>query len=290
MPVPVNAPQLTMTKTASASPFVVGTPASYTLTVTEHRHGGDDGGHHDHRHHPAGLTIGALPAGCTAVGQTVTCTIASGLAREREHQLHHPDHADDQRSERHQHRHRQRRRRPDLSGDPRCDDTVLVPLTGPDLTVVKTHSGTFVRGQPGGIYTLTVANIGTAATFGLVTVVDTLPFGLTATAISGSGWSCLLATLTCTRSDVLAAGASYPAITIAVSVDVGAPDTLLNTVVVSGGGDDTPGNNTDDDPVTVINGGPVAPLIPVPVDSRFALLLLAFAVWGLAFARRRRFV
>ena len=37
-------PQLTMTKTASAAPFVVGTPASYTLTVTEHRHGGDDGG------------------------------------------------------------------------------------------------------------------------------------------------------------------------------------------------------------------------------------------------------
>ncbi|MFZ5635332.1 MAG: hypothetical protein ACOY82_01965, partial [Pseudomonadota bacterium] len=29
---------------------------------------------------PAGLTIGTLPAGCSAVGQTVTCTVAAGLA------------------------------------------------------------------------------------------------------------------------------------------------------------------------------------------------------------------
>src|SRR2546428_13119002 len=30
---------------------------------------------------------------------------------------------------------------------------------------------------------------------------DTLPSGLTATGLAGTGWTCVLATLTCTRSD-----------------------------------------------------------------------------------------
>jgi len=29
---------------------------------------------------PTGLTLGTLPTGCTASGQTVSCTIAAGLA------------------------------------------------------------------------------------------------------------------------------------------------------------------------------------------------------------------
>jgi uncharacterized protein (TIGR03437 family) len=41
---------------------------------------------------------------------------------------------------------------------------------------------------------------------------------LTATAIGGTGWSCTLTPLACTRSDALAAGASYPAITVTVNV------------------------------------------------------------------------
>ena len=51
-----------------------------------------------------------------------------------------------------------------------------------------------------------------------MTVSDTLPAGLTATAISGPGWSCTLVPLTCTRGDALAAAASYPVITVTVSV------------------------------------------------------------------------
>ncbi len=64
-----------------------------------------------------------------------------------------------------------------------------------------------------------------------MTVSDTLPAGLTATAISGTGWSCTLSTLTCTRSDALAAGAIYPPITVTVNV---ANDTLLCSQVGDG--------------------------------------------------------
>ena len=68
-------------------------------------------------------------------------------------------------------------------------------------------------------------------------MVDTLPASLTATAFSGSGWTTDLATLTATRSDPLASGASYPPLTITVNVAVNAPVVVTNTATVSGGGD-----------------------------------------------------
>ena len=76
-----------------------------------------------------------------------------------------------------------------------------------DLTIAKSHTGNFTQGQVGATYSITATNSGSAATSGTVTVTDTLPAGLTATAISGTGWTCVLGTLTCTRSDALAAGA-----------------------------------------------------------------------------------
>ncbi len=66
------------------------------------------------------------------------------------------------------------------------------------------------RARPARTYTLSVTNNGPDSSTGLVTVTDTLPAGLTATAINGTGWNCVLGTLTCTRSDSLANGASYP--------------------------------------------------------------------------------
>ena len=78
------------------------------------------------------------------------------------------------------------------------------------LTISKNHSGNFTQGQTGATYSITVSNGGTGPTSGTVTVIDTLPTGLTATAISGTGWNCTLGTLTCTRSDALSASGSYP--------------------------------------------------------------------------------
>ena len=77
----------------------------------------------------------------------------------------------------------------------------------PDLTIAKSHSGNFTQGQTGATYSITATNSGSAPTSAAVSVTDTLPAGLTATAISGTGWTCVLGTLTCTRSDALAAGA-----------------------------------------------------------------------------------
>jgi uncharacterized repeat protein (TIGR01451 family) len=119
----------------------------------------------------------------------------------------------------------------------------------PDLTVTKTHSGSFTQGQAGKTYTITVTNAG-AATTGTVTVVDALPAGLTATALSGAGWTCTVSPASCSRSDVLGAGASYPAITLTVKV-AGNAQNLTNVVTVSGGGELNTLNNTASDPTTI---------------------------------------
>ena len=126
-------------------------------------------------------------------------------------------------------------------------------VTGPpvvDLQITATHAGNFVQGDTGDTYSLVVKNIGTLASAGTVSVVCTLPASLTATAISGSGWTVNFGTLTSTRSDSLAPGASYPLITLTVNVATNAPSSVTNTVVVSGGGDANPDTASD---LTTVN-------------------------------------
>src|SRR5439155_22398910 len=102
-----------------------------------------------------------------------------------------------------------------------ANDSASATITGQsaDLTIAKSHVGSFVRGSTGS-YSVTVTNVGSVASSGLVTVTDTLPAGLTPSVAAGTGWSCGIAaqTVTCTRSDALAASGSYPIITIAVAV------------------------------------------------------------------------
>jgi len=120
-----------------------------------------------------------------------------------------------------------------------------------DLAITKTHFGNFSQGDTGDTYTINVANIGNLASTGTITVTDVLPTGLTATAISGIGWSANLSTLTCTRSNTLFAGASYPPIVVTVNVSASAPASVTNTATVSGGGDANPANNTASDATTI---------------------------------------
>ena len=91
-------------------------------------------------------------------------------------------------------------------------------VAAPDLTLGKSHAGNFRQGDTADAYTLTVSNAGQGPTTGAVTVSDTLPAGLTATAVGGTGWSCTLTPLTCTRADTLVSGAAYPVITVTVNV------------------------------------------------------------------------
>jgi sugar lactone lactonase YvrE len=93
-------------------------------------------------------------------------------------------------------------------------------VAAPDLIIGKSHAGNFRQGDTADAYTLTVTNAGQGPTTGAVTVSDTLPAGLTATAIGGTGWSCTLTPLTCTRADTLVSGAAYPVITVTVNVAV----------------------------------------------------------------------
>jgi hypothetical protein len=123
----------------------------------------------------------------------------------------------------------------------------------PDLTLSKSHSGNFAQGQIGATYTLRVSNIGSGATSGSVTVTDTLPVGLTAPALSGTGWTCTPAPLACTRNDALAPGTSYPDITLMVNVSTGAPSSVTNTATVAGGGEVNAVNNTASDVTTITN-------------------------------------
>ncbi|HEY6047287.1 MAG TPA: hypothetical protein VIU65_11835, partial [Pyrinomonadaceae bacterium] len=135
------------------------------------------------------------------------------------------------------------------ANDTGTDPTNINQLS--DLTINKSHTGNFQQGQTGATYSIAVTNSGSAATSGTVTVTDTLPAGLTATAIGGTGWSCVLATLTCTRSDALAVSASYPVITVTVDVANNAASSVTNSSSVSGGGESNTSNDTDTDPTTV---------------------------------------
>jgi fibronectin type 3 domain-containing protein len=132
------------------------------------------------------------------------------------------------------------------------------PLPSPDLTLINVHNGTFIQGQAGATYTITVSNSGTVASNGTVSVTDTLPVGLAAMALSGQGWTCALTSLTCSRSDALPPGASYPDITLVVSVSFTAPSSVVNSATVSGGGETITVNDTAVD---------ITPVMTTPPDT-----------------------
>lgn len=139
-----------------------------------------------------------------------------------------------------------------------ANQTMSIPnVEVADLAITKSHSGNFLVGT-NGFYTLNVTNNGPNSTSGTITVTDTLPTGLTYVSATGTGWSCSAAgqTVTCTRSDTLASGASEPAITLNVSVGAAASPSVTNTATVSSGSfDNVSGNNTANDVTTVNTPG-----------------------------------
>jgi uncharacterized repeat protein (TIGR01451 family) len=285
---PPAGPDLTLTKTQSAGVIVPGqtltftirtmnvggSPTSGTVTVTETP--------------PTGLTITALSGpGWTCSVATRTCTRADALGPSASY--------------------------PDITvtavvaagtlgtivngaavsgggdtngGDNTATDpiTVTPPAAGTDLTIAKTRtgSGSLLPGQPV-TFTLTTTNVGSSPTSGTVTVTETPPSGLTVTALSGSGWSCSVATRTCTRADALAPSASYPDITVTANIAIGAVGTLVNSSAVSGGGDSNAGNNNATSSITV--GAPPVPTLPVVFMIALMSALLGIALLALR-ARR----
>ncbi|MDR3390484.1 MAG: SdrD B-like domain-containing protein [Sulfuriferula sp.] len=132
-----------------------------------------------------------------------------------------------------------------------------IPGAASDLTITKTHSpASFGEGSSTGYYTITPSNLGLLATSGTVTVVDTMPAGITPTAASGTGWTCSISgqVVTCNTGNIIGAGATGNVIILHVAVANGlAGQVLTNTAVISGGGEPVgfDGNNTATDPTSI---------------------------------------
>ena len=130
-----------------------------------------------------------------------------------------------------------------------------ITVNRPNISISKSHTGNFRQGDTGKTYSIVVSNAGPGPTAGQVTVTDAVDAKLTPTGASGTGWNCHQPqagqTVTCDRTDALASGQSYPAITITVNVAADAPASITNIATVAGGGDNTAGNNTSSDPTTI---------------------------------------
>ncbi len=109
------------------------------------------------------------------------------------------------------------------------------PSSAPVLNIAMTHSAPFTKGGTG-TYKIAVSNHGNGATSGALTVVITLPKGLTCKSLHGSGWACNDTTLTCTQSSAIEPGLSCPQITLTVDVAEDTHYSVTPTATVSGGG------------------------------------------------------
>jgi uncharacterized repeat protein (TIGR01451 family) len=126
-----------------------------------------------------------------------------------------------------------------------------------DLSLSMIRSGDLVVGSTS-TYTLTVTNNGVDIETGPVTVVDTLPAGLSLVSASGAGWKCSnvqnngQTVVTCTQDGPVAVNAQMTPLVIAVTPT--AAGTYTNTATVSGKvGDSKPSNNTAADTATAVN-------------------------------------
>jgi uncharacterized repeat protein (TIGR01451 family) len=128
--------------------------------------------------------------------------------------------------------------------------TTSVAVVTADMSIVKTDTPDPVNAGANLTYTLAVSNGGPDPA-NSVSVVDSLPAGVTLVSATGTGWTCNNAagTVTCTRA-TLAVGAA-PAITIVVTAPV-AGGSISNSATVSAAeADSNPANNTSTVSTTV---------------------------------------
>lgn len=257
----VSCPDLIVNKTSAAS-FIVGTAASYTLSVTNV--GGLTTGANNYVISdtlPAGLTLTTAIGGagwtigagwtCTvgaAGGNQVTCNRSTAIAPAgTSTTIVFPVTVANNAA-------------PGVTnsatvsggGEPASttgnnSTSLTTPVVAFDLTVTKTKTTTanFVLGVNTATYTLTTSNIGGVATTGTITVIDTLPTGLTLTTASGGAgwtigpnWTCTGAAggnvVTCTRTvAIAAANTNVATVTFPVTVAAAAAPSVTNTTSIS---------------------------------------------------------
>ncbi len=243
-----NQPTLTVAKHHSGD-FAQGQQgAQFTVDVTNNGPGstGDPDGHHPLTvvdTLPAAFTSGTLPTGtpwdCSAVSQTVTCTSDAAVAANGSYPtLTIPVNvasnagasANNQAS---------------ISGGGAAAtlsniDTVTID-PAPVLALSKTHQGSSFNAGQTAEWDITVSNTAAASsiTSGTTTVSDSLPAGYTLNTYTGTGWGCSFSApaVTCTSTQGVAGGSSFPTIALTVNVPANSPSSVTNTASAFGGGD-----------------------------------------------------
>ncbi len=155
---------------------------------------------------------------------------------------------------------------------------LLVPVgTRALLSVTSTHSGYLAPGQTAATFAVVVSNAaGAGPTTGTVRVKELVSSGLTLVSMAGAGWSC--SSDTCTRTDALPGGSSYPALTVTANVAADAPSQVENEVAVSGGG--SSGSSTLD--AAVVLAPPHAPVLISPANGVTGVLASPVLSWGVS--------
>jgi large repetitive protein len=164
--------------------------------------------------------------------------------------------------------------------EPDVDDNTATSTTPvavqADLGVTKTHVGTpQVGGQV--TYTLTATNYGPTENTGPVVMTDVVPAGLTFVSATGTGWSCTLVdtTVTCTYDATLAVDESTT-VTLVAAVEPEAWPSVTNVVsVTSPHTDVNPDNDVASDPT------PVEPLIVMTFTKSVGVIADGVAPWVL---------
>jgi uncharacterized repeat protein (TIGR01451 family) len=286
----VQAPELSIAKTASSAGFEVGVAASYTLTVTNIGNAATTAVATVTDPVPAALSLGTMPPGCTNSGQIVSCIIAAGLAAGANVAFVIPvtplaGAAGSSLSN-----------TATVSGGGGscfandCSSTALVPVgsgggTGADLSVVKSGPASVITG--GQIsYTLLVANAGPATAIG-VSISDPTPAGLgfvTASAPCNGGFPRAL-------GDLASGAAVTVTVTYSVPPGFAGASPLSNTASASSATPDpNPANNSSTVTTTVTVAQPAqpAPLLSPLGLALLALLLALAAAYGSDPRRRGR--
>ncbi len=280
---------LSITKTDSPDPVIVGQPLTYTVTATNNGPGpANEVTIQDAL--PAGVTVNSITpnvgGSCTPIGvNPIVCTwftVPSGESRQivvtvtpnvtgviTNTAVAGTDDFDD-----------------DLSNNTATTTTTVNPA-GPgtaNLSVTKSCPNTATAGLPLS-YTLTVANAIGGNTATNVTLTDILPAGLTVTNITAGPFTCnqILNEITCTLAS-LAAGSSAQVVIATVPSAAGV---LTNTVSVgSDQADPISANNTAICPTTVN-----AAVFKIPTLGEWGLGLLLGALlflgWWIHPKRRR---
>lgn len=152
--------------------------------------------------------------------------------------------------------------------------TVSYSYLAQDLSIGITHP-TFFTASTNGTYTLTVTNNESVDSVGTITVIDTLPAGLSFVSNTNPNWTCSAVgqTVTCTSSTIIAGGANS-SFDLVVSVDNSTATNITNSATVSSTlVDPVLLNNTANDP-TIVNHIPTssnASLGPVINNSNYQI-------------------